>query len=78
MCNNKAEERKAVNQAFVLAKLIGIVTSQMGIVTKCRTVNDVMTPDSEVEHVVDLDVESEGYLYNVSINVVRFSTPETG
>lgn len=40
-----------------------------------ETVNDVVTVNSDVEHDVDTDVTIDGNVFNVNVNVTRFSIP---
>ena len=60
-----------IDTAEDMCKELVRLMSQHGM--KTDIVNDVHTNDSIVEHVLDVDVIVQGYIYNVHINVNRFS-----
>lgn len=61
-----------MNKANELSKEIVRLMTQSGM--SIETVHDELTSDSVVEHVTDLDVETNGCTYNVRLTIIRFST----
>ena len=60
-----------IDTAEDMCKELVRLMSQRGM--KTDIVNDLHTNDSIVEHVIDVDVITHGYKYDVHITVCRFS-----
>ena len=63
-----------MNKASELSHRIVQTMRRAGM--KIDVTHDEETDDSVVEHVTDLDVQSDGYDYNVRLTVIRFGRTE--
>ncbi len=59
-----------------VARRIVRIMSDSEDITSVDIVNDVITPDSVVEHVIDVDTVVDGYRYDVHITACRFDKVE--
>ena len=61
-----------VNSAYDMANRLHKILRQHGSL-KVGLVNNRRTVDSSVEHTTDLDITIDGHIFNVRLEVIKFS-----